>query len=547
MSRFLSHSLCAVLLLAVSAYSQTLPCKPGTMADVLGTSCSVGPLIFNFQPTFPEFFTGPEEIGFLPIQEQDRVGFRLITNFEDRSTPNTTFHFVEFGYTVQAAPGFEIRKQGLNMDASVQSGSSDSDSALAEVTDFQNYPNTGFVPTQTALESMNGSLITEPPNFNKLSDARFMEVPEFQGILLPPGESTFGDGLTTAILTSTNGSAVSILNSADFLYTFGPVVPAPPLAALNYTNIDLPGAVETSVSNISNSGTKVGSYLGPFGGFHGYVQDPDGIVTTIDVPGASDTFADGLNERGDVVGSYINLLGKTHGFLLRDGLFITIDVPNARFTIPITINDQGQIVGEYRSADLGIHGFLLDGDVLTTINHGPGVGRSARTVANAINNSGLIVGSFFDPFTFRGFEQKRDSEESIDVPGQGETFIEGVNNRGAQVGGYSDINFVAHGFVSAGGVFQTMDFPGGNNSSGLGINGAGMIVGVYNDSDGVTHSFLAVPRSDGDGRDSSESSVDRASLTSNAPKRQELPDCVDEDSQRQKLQLRTFHGCKSKQ
>src|SRR5215471_10569805 len=101
-------------------FTQTVPCQPGTMANVLGTSCSVGPIIFNFQndfsantETFNQGIVGgraisPSEIGFVPIQDHDQAGFKLSTNFSDGPGSDNTFfgsHFVRFSCTPQAAPG----------------------------------------------------------------------------------------------------------------------------------------------------------------------------------------------------------------------------------------------------------------------------------------------------------------------------------------------------------------------------------------------------------------------------------------------------------
>ena len=119
----------AVLCFGFSAYAQPLPCPAGTMANVVGTSCSVGPIIFNFGndfqgSSFSGFFGGqitPADIGFIPVQSDNKVGFRLVLNFVD--APASGFnsdHFVSFSYTPQAAPGSEIRVQSLSMDAHVQ-------------------------------------------------------------------------------------------------------------------------------------------------------------------------------------------------------------------------------------------------------------------------------------------------------------------------------------------------------------------------------------------------------------------------------------------
>jgi uncharacterized membrane protein len=71
--------------------------------------------------------------------------------------------------------------------------------------------------------------------------------------------------------------------------------------------------------------------------------------------------------------------------------FTTIDVPGATSTSAIGINDSGQIVGGFYDAT-GNHGFFLDvGGSFTTFDV---PSASSETIADGINNSGQIVGDF---------------------------------------------------------------------------------------------------------------------------------------------------------
>jgi len=518
-----------VLLFVLPGHSQTAPCQPGTLANVLGTSCSVGPVIFNFDTVFSgNFFTLPSEfgtifpgdIGFVPIRDGDRVGFKLVTNFTDGVGGDGAHQFA-FGYTPQAAPGFDLRRQELNMAASVQGAPSDF--VLADVVDTHVYPVSGEVFLETKIFDQNG--VTSQ---NQTSQSLFFVAPE----LLSTGHPF--DTFAVRVADLAFGSAVSRLNSVTILYTSGPIAP-PRLAPLTYTNIDLPGVLGTFVSNITNSGRMVGTYQDAFGALHGYVAEPHGGFTSVDVSGSLATFANGLNDHGDIVGTYNDFAGQAHGFVQKDGAVTTIDVPQAFVTFPIAINDQGRIVGEYQASDFSFHGFLLDNGVFTTIDQGPGTGNLADSAAFAINNGGVIGGTFFDPLTFRGYLLKGDRSESVDVPGQGQTTIEGINNQGDVVGIFDDINFVRHGFVRGASGFQTVDFPNGRNIFALGINSSGKIVGQYSDSSGE-HSFIAVPAWD-DG-------IDRRPNSSAAPQLPPGPDCKDAEWRRKAAQLRNAGSCR---
>ena len=75
---------------------------------------------------------------------------------------------------------------------------------------------------------------------------------------------------------------------------------------------------------------------------------------------------------------------------------------------------------------------------------------------------------------------------TIDVPGAGSTFANGLNNRGQvvgfyRVGGQSD---ASHGFLLDEGNFTTVDVPGAFSTQAFGINDRGQIVGDYIDAQG---------------------------------------------------------------
>jgi len=480
----------------LSSFAQVQPCPQGTLASVLNTSCSVGPLIFSFQ-TFDgrsiegnvlingDGFIRPAEIGFVPVQTGNQAGFRLITNFVDGPGADAAFlgfHQLELGYVPQAAPGFEMLGEDLTIDASAQASTQGTPSV--SVFDGQNFPIIDFFSVQAGISSQNG--ILTPTLHNHVN------------YLVPAFASDITTLVTfnTTLATSASGTTSATLSSATFLYTVGPVIPAPPLAPLTYANVDLPGIPTTEVLNINDVGQQVGLFLDALGIQHGYVTEKRGGFTTVDFPGAASTAVEGINNHGDIVGVYFDSAGAIHGFSQQDGAFTAIDFPGAILTFPIEINERGQIVGEYRSADRGIHGFLLDNGQFSSIDHGPRTGRFAFSFASGINNRGDITGPFFDPRTFRGFLDSKKGSQQLDVPGQGDAEPAAINDPGDIVGTYDDIDFVTHGFLRSRGNFQTIDFPGGNTTLPFGINSHQQIVGVYFDDAGNPHSFLAVPGDD---------------------------------------------------
>jgi hypothetical protein len=132
----------------------------------------------------------------------------------------------------------------------------------------------------------------------------------------------------------------------------------------DYTFFDPPGAISSSTSTVSPSGTVVGNYSDTVGELrHGYLLK-NGKYTTIDFPGALyGTFAGGGNFQNDIVGIYnfrmICPADCNHAFLLHNGVFTSFDYPSATVssTIGTGISPTGVIVGVYTDSS-GTHGFI---------------------------------------------------------------------------------------------------------------------------------------------------------------------------------------------
>jgi probable HAF family extracellular repeat protein len=124
--------------------------------------------------------------------------------------------------------------------------------------------------------------------------------------------------------------------------------------------------------------------------------------TTIDYPGAAPpspagtTTVHAVNAAGQMVGEYLDASNKTHGFLWSKGVYTSIDYPGSTYTIANSINDSGQIVGTYVNGSgpiLTNHGFLWSGGVYTSLDY-PG---AELTEANGISADGAVVGDYVDP------------------------------------------------------------------------------------------------------------------------------------------------------
>jgi uncharacterized membrane protein len=175
--------------------------------------------------------------------------------------------------------------------------------------------------------------------------------------------------------------------------------------------------------------------------------------------------------------------------------FTTIDVPGAEYTEAHEIDDSGRIVGMFYDGTRR-HGFLMDGATFTTID----VPGAEHTEAYGINDNGRIVGAFYDGIRWYGFLMDGATFTSIDFPDNvpGETVAGGINTAGLIVG-WSAIG--PRGFLTNGTTFTPIGPPGANGSLAHGINTAGQVVGAFSDGtkyrgflkDGDTYTPINVP------------------------------------------------------
>src|SRR5205085_12662667 len=82
---------------------------------------------------------------------------------------------------------------------------------------------------------------------------------------------------------------------------------------------------------------------------------------------------------------------------------------------------------------------------------------------------------------------------TIDVPGAGFSYVNGINSAGDMIGNYGTIDngMDGHGFVYSQGTFTFIDYPGAEVTNAHGINDSGVIVGSANFSSGrIIHGFI---------------------------------------------------------
>jgi probable HAF family extracellular repeat protein len=225
--------------------------------------------------------------------------------------------------------------------------------------------------------------------------------------------------------------------------------------AASFTNEDYPGAVQTQVVAITNTGNTAGFWVDARGNNHGFIEW-NGAYTTVDDPLASGkvktTQVLGLNNKGVAVGFYNDARGTSHAFKYNNNTrtFSTLTPPNSDSSTATGINGSDEIAG-FLTRGKSTEGFLVSHARYSEFD----VPDSANTQAFGINNTDEIVRSYVDRAgATHGFSltspTARATFTTIDDPrGIGNTTINGVNDEGQLVGFYTDHAMNTIGFLAS--------------------------------------------------------------------------------------------------
>jgi hypothetical protein len=187
------------------------------------------------------------------------------------------------------------------------------------------------------------------------------------------------------------------------------------------------------------------------------------------------------------------------GLLYENGAFSYFDPPNSATTEAIAINDSGLIGGTFVDNSAGgvARGFLYDPNTgQYTVVHVPG---SSYTNITTINNNNLAAGLYFDSSGNSGsYIYQNGNYTTFNVPtglgfsGGAQPTPTSMNSNGEVIGNYYSANGQYRGYTYFNGVFQTISVPGSAQTLPTGINAFGEIVGSY-DFNGGTGGFLLQP------------------------------------------------------
>jgi hypothetical protein len=291
-----------------------------------------------------------------------------------------------------------------------------------------------------------------------------------------------------------------------------------------FSAINVNGAT-TSDANGSSTQAIAGDFTTADGSTHGFILKNTSLVQ-LDFGGEGFTTANGINEQGQIAGIFLgdtsgqtDIEGKTDTDDRLFGYFLDKvgDMPvklsppqgpsfptGSSVSTALGINGLAQVVGTYRETcpnpPCNRHGYLWSGDDNYTQVHVPGDSEPLGTVPLAIDDSGDIVGTFFDASQnlngFRWNNFPSGTPSPINIPGAQGTAVEGINNAGQMVGFYCDNvpagcacngakkPCVEHGFLLSSNVLTSIDFASQSTSNVsstavFGINAQGVIVGSY--------------------------------------------------------------------
>ncbi len=229
------------------------------------------------------------------------------------------------------------------------------------------------------------------------------------------------------------------------------------------------GYSETDVLGINNRGVMVGGVISLDGNTEsGFIRATDGTFTILAQPGWANTEARAVSEEGLVTGfSYSADASSFVGFVYDPEHQSFTAIFPSPFTIAQGINERGQVVGHvtldpsaaYPGSPAGLYGFRRDADGGVTLFRINGHGTRAR----GITEDGLITGFVNDPASggVKGFVTRLlaatgfvalsiPDAKLVVVPGQADTFAEGITEAGVIAGNVRDTPgvVVQHAFIA---------------------------------------------------------------------------------------------------
>ena len=229
---------------------------------------------------------------------------------------------------------------------------------------------------------------------------------------------------------------------------------------------------------VNDWGTTVGAVK-----FKAAIRYVGGGIIYYSAPGAVTNSFVGRNNKGVTIGEYGDAAGNRHEFILNGSTFTKIVLAKALLnsTTVFGINKWNSTVGWYTGSDdpSTAHGFkrFSNGGFIKLdypFTKVPGLGQA--TYPSAINDSGVIVGSYDDAVEapgVHGFIYRNAQWATLDAPKALNTYLVGISNAGVIV---AQTDYGAS-FLYSNGSFKLINVPNSASTTVEGISPHGLIVG----------------------------------------------------------------------
>ena len=235
---------------------------------------------------------------------------------------------------------------------------------------------------------------------------------------------------------------------------------------------------QTSVAMaINNAGAVVGSSFDVNGNSHAFILQNQTLAALPSL-GGSTSEANGISSDGRVAGSSALSTGLTHACFWMSGQPTDVDLSNpTRVSQGSSINASGITTGYYLNAASQPQGFTFSGSSLVPINYPA----ATQTSVNAINNEGLVAGSFtgtnsVNAFVFNGLTYQVLPNASGGAEGQANA----INEAGDVAGWVTNGSDQEQAALWRNGALILLGDFGGNYGEATALNNYGQVVGASN-------------------------------------------------------------------
>jgi probable HAF family extracellular repeat protein len=247
-----------------------------------------------------------------------------------------------------------------------------------------------------------------------------------------------GAGYTVCSGINSAGNIAGTYNSGGTTHGFL-------LSGGTYITIDYPGRISTYLSGINDLNQVVG-YAFNFHNFVGFMYDVQTQkFTTIRYPVRGGTTPTSINNAGIIAGYYQSGRGP-HGFEFDGTTYEEILPPGKTAATMHGISASGEVVGEVVThTSHRINFSFQQGKYLKIM-----IPNAPKAAVLGINSSGDALVGIYKPSmaitTGTGFLYQNNTLQALQFPGSNLTFATGVNDSGEVVGYFYDANGI-HGFL----------------------------------------------------------------------------------------------------